>query len=82
MYKVVKKPLSANIVWDAAKNAPLGVFRDGVFLTEDKDVAEKFEALGYTVEEFEKTTETDEKTDEKADGTDEKAGKKNAAGKK
>ena len=50
MFTITKKANSANVVWDAEKDAPLLIFKGGVFITSEASVAKKAEALGYVVE--------------------------------
>jgi hypothetical protein len=50
MFKIKKKPLTSNTIWDAENNRPLCKFNKGIIQTEDKDLAEKLKALGYEVE--------------------------------
>lgn len=40
----------SNIVWDAESDAPLLIFKGGVFETDDSKVAEKAKKLGYDVD--------------------------------
>lgn len=49
MYRIEKKPNTANILWDAESNKPLCRFTDGVLETDDKALADALKAKGYTV---------------------------------
>lgn len=49
MFKVTKAPKTPNIIWDTSNNRSLCKFVNGVFVTNDKGVAEKLKALGHTV---------------------------------
>lgn len=49
MFKVTKKPKTPNILWDSSANRPLCKFVNGVIETNDKAVADKLKAMGYTV---------------------------------
>lgn len=62
MFTVKKKTNSANIVWDVENNRPLCKFVNGVYTTNNKDIADKLKALGYTV-----TGKAESKTDGAAD---------------
>ena len=50
-YKVTKKPLTPNTIWDAEAGKPLCRFDKGVILTDDKALVTKLKALGHTVTE-------------------------------
>jgi len=62
MYKVIKKPLTPNMVWDAEHGKPLCRFKNGVLETDDKTVADKLAAMGYSVENDTVEAETAEQT--------------------
>jgi hypothetical protein len=47
----------SNIVWDAESDAPLLIFKGGVFETDDSKVAEKAKKAGYEVEGIPSTVE-------------------------
>ncbi len=54
MYKVIKKPLTPNVIINPEKCTPkwaeyLCEFVNGVFRTDDKDVADKLQGMGHTV---------------------------------
>ena len=58
MYRIINKPKSPKMVWDAKKGEPLLTFKGGSFNTEDKTIAEKAKSLGFeVVEETEPETE-------------------------
>lgn len=50
MFIVKKKPLTANIIWDASNNRPLCKFVKGVFETNDESLASELKDKGYVVE--------------------------------
>lgn len=50
MFKVIKKPKTPNIIWDASSNRPLCKFINGAIETNDEALASKLKDLGHTVE--------------------------------
>lgn len=49
MFKVVKKEKTANIVWDEKAGKPLCRFVNGVFETDDKELADRLKGMGHQV---------------------------------
>ncbi|MEY8428435.1 hypothetical protein AALA00_12100 [Lachnospiraceae bacterium 46-15] len=50
MFKVIKKPKTPNILWDASGNRPLCKFVKGIFETSDMPLVLKLKEMGYQVE--------------------------------
>lgn len=50
MFKITKKPNTSNILWDVSNNRPLCRFANGVFETNNEDLARRLKDLGYAVE--------------------------------
>lgn len=51
------------IVWDPDAGEPLAKFTGGIFITEDRAVAEKLKAMGYQVAGEEKKSSVKSKTE-------------------
>ena len=65
MFKVIKKPLTPNMIWDSENNRPLCKFdKKGTLETNDKRLVEKLKALGHTV------TGAADKSDEESGGSE------------
>ncbi len=79
MFKVTKKPLTPNIVWDAEKNIALCRFTKGVFETNDKDLADKLQEMGHTVSGEADTPVGDDQANgtPEGDGADDSANQQN-----
>lgn len=55
MYTVHKKPHGSNLIWNHAKNEPLLEFKNGVFETEDRELAKLLLSRGYIVDNLDDT---------------------------
>lgn len=55
--KIHNKENGSRIVWNPEADAPLLIFKGGVFATNDPEVKKKAEALGYKITEDEQAEE-------------------------